>query len=71
MAKADMHGSSEMEGRAWGMGEHANMPKEMRMDMYPKANEAGPDVENDTMTRVDMENKQAKSKTRGYKSNQH
>lgn len=66
-----MHGESEKEGKPWGRGEQANMPKEVRMDTYPKANEAGPMVENDTMTRVDGENKQAKSMTRKYLSNQH
>ena len=71
MGKAQMHGESEKEGKPWGRGEHANMPKETKMDSYPRANEAGPMVENDTMTRIDGENKRAKSKTRGYLSNQH
>ena len=71
MGKAQMHGESEHEGKVWGRGEHANMPKDVKMDMYPKANEAGPMVEDDTMTRVDGENKRAKSSTRKYLSNQH
>jgi hypothetical protein len=71
MAKADMHGESEREGKAWGRGKHANMPTDVKMDMYPKANEFGPGVEEDTMTRVDMENKRAKAKSHRYMSNQH
>jgi hypothetical protein len=64
-------GESEHEGRAWGHGEHANMPKEVKMSMYPKAHEAGPMVEDDTMGRVDKENSRAHAKTRSYLSNQH
>lgn len=71
MAKADMHGSSEREGKPWGRGMHANMPTDVKMDMYPKGHEFGPDVENDTMTRVDAENKRAQSQTRRHLSNQH
>ena len=71
MGKADMHGTSEHEGRAWGAGEHANMPKEVKMDRYPKAHEFGPGMEDDTMVRVDAENKRAHSKTRSHLSNQH
>ena len=71
MAKAKMHGMSEKEGSPWGRGEHANMPKEVKLDMYPKAHEMGPSVENDTMSRVDTENKQAHSQTRRHMSNQH
>ena len=68
---ADMHGSSEHEGKDWGHGEHANMPKEVKMDMYPKAHEFGPGMEDDTMTRIDGENKRAHSKARSHLSNQH
>jgi hypothetical protein len=71
MGKADMHGSSEREGKKWGEGKHANMPTEVKMDMYPKAVEYGGDYEDDTMSRVDMENKQARSKSHSHKSNQH
>lgn len=68
---ASVHGSSEKEGKAWGRGEHANMPKEVKMSMYPRSNEAGPMEENDTMTRVDAENKRARMKTRSHLSDQH
>lgn len=71
MAKAQMHGESEKEGKVWGRGEFANMPKEVKMDKYAKANEFGPGVEDDTMTRVDAENSRAHTKSRKYMSNQH
>lgn len=71
MGKAQMHGKSEKESAPWGRGKHANMPTDVRLDEYPKAVEAGPMVEDDTMTRVDAENKRAKSSTRKYLSNQH
>lgn len=71
MAKADQHGVSEREGKAWGKGEFANMPKETKMDMYPKSHEAGPGVLDDTMTGIDASNKKSSGKTRKYLSNQH
>jgi hypothetical protein len=64
-------GESEKEGRAWGRGEHANMPKETKMKDYPKANQMGPTVEDDTMGRIDKENSQAKRQSHRYTSNQH
>ena len=71
MGKGQMGKSSESEGKAWGHGKQANMPTDVKMDMYPKANEFGPGMEDDTMTRVDSENKRAKSKSRSHVSNQH
>ena len=71
MAKADMHGNSEREGQAWGKGEHANMPKEVKMDAYPKSHEFGPGNLDDTMTGIDHTNARAHSKTRSHLSNQH
>ncbi len=71
MAKADMHGSSENEKKAWGKGEFANMPKEVKMDMYPKANEFGPGNLDDTMTEIDRVNGVAHKKSHSYLSNQH
>jgi hypothetical protein len=71
MAKADHHGTSEKESKAWGSGQHANMPKEVRLDTYPKANEMGPESEDDTISRIDMETKQAKKQTSRYLSQQH
>jgi hypothetical protein len=69
--KMNMHGSSENEGKAMGKGGFANMPQDVKFQAYPKANEFGPGIEDDTMTRIDGENKRAKSKTRSHLSNQH
>lgn len=63
--------SSENEGKAMGRGEFANMPQSVTMKAYPKANQYGPDVEDDTMTRIDSENSRAHTKARSNKSNQH
>ena len=71
MGKASQHGSSEHEGKSWGAGQHANMPKEVKMDSYPKAVEYGSSMEDDTMTRIDSEQKQMRGKARGHMSNQH
>ena len=71
MAKAQMHGESEREGKAWGQGKFANMPTDVKMDMYPKASEFGPGDLNDTMVHVDNVQKQASSKSHRYLSGQH
>lgn len=71
MAKASMHGNSEREGKAWGQGEFANMPKEVKMNPYAKANQFGPGDLDDTMTGIDKSNSSAASKTRSNLSNQH
>lgn len=71
MAKAQQHGDSEKEGKAWGKGKFANMPTDVKMDMYPKAKEYGAGNINDTMTRIDSENSQAHSVSRRNVSNQH
>lgn len=52
MAKADMHGDSDHEGKAWGHGQFANMPQEVKMDMYPKEAHKELDGINDTATRL-------------------
>ena len=48
------HGESENEGKAWGHGQHANMPQEVHMQdaEAPKAR-LGQHVLNDTMSRLD------------------
>jgi hypothetical protein len=69
--KMNMHGNSEREGKAWGRGEHANMPKEVKMQAYPKAYEYGPSDLDDTMTEIDRVNGSAHSKSRARMSNQH
>ena len=71
MGKAQMHGMSEKEDKPWGQGQHANMPTEVKMDTYPKAIEYGPTVQNDTMSRVDEENRRSDGRARSHLSNQH
>lgn len=71
MGKADQHGMSEKEGKAWGHGKFANMPTEVKMNEYPKPVEFGPTVQNDTMTRVDEENRRSDGRARSHMSNQH
>ena len=71
MGKAQMHGESEKEGKAWGHGKFANMPTDVKMNEYAKAHEFGPTVENDTMTRIDEENKRSDGRARSHMSNQH
>lgn len=64
-------GESEREGRAWGKGEFANMPQEVKMKGYPKANEFGPGVLDDTMGEIDMTTAKAHTKAHKFLSNQH
>lgn len=64
-------GSSEAEGRVWGHGEHANMPKDVRMQSYPESHEYGPEVLDDTMGHVDTVNARSHKKARSHVSNQH
>ena len=67
----NMHGNSEKEGKRVGAGEFANMPKEVKMQAYPKAHEFGPGDLDDTMTEVDGTTMRAHSKSHKYLSNQH
>ena len=71
MAKMNMHGDSEKEGSAWGKGEFANMPKDVQMKSYPKANEFGPGNLNDTMVEIDQTTSKAHTKSHRFLSNQH
>lgn len=71
MGKAQMHGNSEKEGAAWGKGKFANMPTDVKMDSYAKANEFGPSDLDDTMTEIDRVNSSAHKKSRSHMSNQH
>jgi hypothetical protein len=66
-----MKKSSENEGRAMGKGQFANMPQEVTMKAYPKANEFGPGVLDDTITGIDAATKKAHTKSHKYLSNQH
>lgn len=69
--KMNMHGNSEKEGKAWGHGQHSNMPKEVKMQAYPKSHEYGPTDLDDTMTEIDRVNSKAHTKARSNVSNQH
>jgi hypothetical protein len=71
MAKMNMRGNSENEGKTVGKGQFANMPTEVKMQAYPKAHEFGPGDLDDTMTGIDKSNSSAASKTRSNLSNQH
>lgn len=63
--------NSEKEGKAMGKGQFANMPQEVKMKAYPKANEYGPTDLDDTMTEIDRVNSKAHKKARSKMSNQH
>lgn len=69
MAKAQSHGTSEKEGKAWGHGKFANMPTEVKMDMYPKGRMVG-GMEDDTITGIDKLESEAVAKAGRYMSNQ-
>lgn len=64
-------GNSEREHSAWGHGEHANMPKEVKMEAYRKASEYGPTDLEDTINHIDKVNKSAHQKSRSHVSYQH
>lgn len=70
MAKVNEHGVSEREGRAWGHGEFANMPKKTKMDMYPK-NRGQTGVLDDTITGIDRSIGEAETQSKRHQSNQH
>lgn len=68
---ASHHGTSEHESAAWGHGQMANMPQDVKMPHYPKAHEMGPGMEDDTISRIDAECARAHMKPHKYMSNQH
>lgn len=70
MKKASMHGTSEHEGKAWGRGEHANMPKEVQMKDYPK-NRGRSDSLDDTMKEIDRTISSSVATAQKRVSNQH
>lgn len=69
--KMNMHGNSEREGKRVGGGEFAGMPKEVKMQSYPKSHEYGPTDLDDTMTEIDGCNARAHTKSRKFVSDQH
>lgn len=66
-----MYGVSEKEDKAMGQGDFANMPKDVKMESYPKANQFGPGVLDDTMVEIDRTTKVASGKSHKFLSNQH
>lgn len=64
-------GVSEDEGSVYGHGEYANMPQTPNFKLYPKPNEFGPTVLDDTQGHINEVQKQGKMKARSYMSNQH
>jgi|HubBroStandDraft_3_1064219.scaffolds.fasta_scaffold309500_4 hypothetical protein len=64
-------GESEAEGHVWGHGERANMPQQVMFKEYPKANEAGPMILDDTQGHINKVQKQGKERVHAYMSNQH
>jgi hypothetical protein len=65
------HGNSENEEKAWGRGEFANMPKDVKMKPYPKNKGYSDMGEDDTITRIDGEIGRMEGKARKNLSNQH
>jgi hypothetical protein len=65
------HGYSEREGKAWGHGQHANMPHETVMSSYPKNKGAHSKDLNDTITNIDREIMQEEGQVHKHVSNQH
>lgn len=54
-----------------GRGEHANMPKEVRMEAYPRARMGREGEIDDTMSRIDSEIDQSVGQRDRHRSNQH
>lgn len=59
-------GTSEHEGRAWGHGEYANLPQDVRMSVYPKMPYKDLDGIDDTEGRLETDAKQSE---RGHRAN--
>lgn len=71
MKSATKHGrDSGNEGKAWGTGQHANMPKETVMKDYPKPSMRSDNLD-DTITGVDRCVSSSVSKSKSNLSNQH
>lgn len=69
--EVETRGESEREGRVWGHGEFANMPKEERMESYPKVRRGREKALNDTISGIDDWSDQMLSKRDRYISDQH
>lgn len=66
----DTHGVSESEGKAWGSGQFANMPQDVKMQAYPKASNYRGRPEDDTITGIDSVCQKSESTASRYLSNQ-
>lgn len=65
------YGVSEKEGKAWGRGEFANMPKDVKMQAYPRGKNYRGGVLNDTITGIDEVSRVSENKAQKNLSNQH
>lgn len=65
-----MKNPSAKESKAWGRGEHSNMPKEVKMVDYPKVAMRSDDL-NDTITGIDAVSSKSVSTSKRHLSNQH
>ena len=65
------HGMSEAEGAVMGHGQFANLPQDVKMDLYPPASMHKRHVLDDTMSHVDHTNHHAESQADKYVSYQH
>lgn len=52
-------GTSDHESKAWGHGQHANMPQEVKMSAYPKMPHKELDSIDDTEGRLETDAKHA------------
>jgi hypothetical protein len=68
--KAEPKGASESEGKAMGKGNFANMPTEVKMEMYPKTRYASDSLD-DTMREIDSVVGKSEGKRSKYVSSQH
>lgn len=68
---AQSHGVSEKEGRPWGHGEFANMPRESHLDTYRKPPTARSGILDDTIDGIDLSDGQAAHMRDKHLSHQH
>ena len=68
---AERLGVSEQEAAPWGNGAYANMPQEIRMEIYAKGHKSHGNVLDDTITHVDDTNLRGDDQAQKYISNQH
>lgn len=69
--RAEPSGESEHEGRAMGHGNFANMPQDVKLELYPKfPAQRGHNID-DTMREIDRCNHHAETQESRYLSNQH